>query len=504
MPNYTAQYNGRTVTLTGDTPPSEKDFDAAFAQIDNQQPIQAGVEKNVLADSTRSFGSGLTEIPRALDKLTAPVIDPLTNAIDYPIAQGINALKGRKTQSFKDYSQGQQIIKNALREDYQPKTGWGNVSKFVGGLLPTLALPEANAFKGANLLSKLGNGALTGLYQGGLIGGVNAVNNNQNIGQGIGQGAKIGGLTGGLLPVGGALYEKVAPSLGSIAGIGKNDYQVLFDNMKNPTSNMPVNRALLDNIIGRKSAKTGAIVGNEIEKLKSMPDINYNEINNLTQNTIDKYANGASINPTADAVRPDLNQIQKYIDNGNGQTIELPNGQQLTQEEFAQLFDGLKPEEINAKVVESNGVKPIDLQAIKQDLQDKLDFNPDNPTYTKQGSALLRDLQHQYKNKLEEINPELGKANKAHQIAKSAEKFNKLLPQGKYHKARIAAEVAGLVPAIAGGLTHNPLMTSFGAISTLFSPLTHGIPMAAYETGTKVAPYLPRVVATATKKRKNK
>lgn len=478
-----------------------------YNDVTFDEPIQAKVEKNVLADSANAFGSGLTEIPRAIEKTLAPVVEPIANAISYPVAQGINKIKGKNTQSFKDYNQTQSNLQNKLRANYQPQTGPGKTLGFIGSLLPTLALPEAKVFKGARLLNKIGNMGLTGTYQGGLIGGVNAINNNQNVKQGLRQGATIGGLVGGGLPVAGATFEKVSPTLGSIAGIGKNDYQVLFDNMKNPTSNFPVNRAMLDLVLGKKTSKTGAIVGNEIEKLKSMPDISYNEINDLTKNTIDKYANGASINPTADAVKADLDQIQKYIDNSSPQgneIITMPDGNTFTREEFINEF-GTQPEKYTyAKIGSNNGVKPIDLQAIKQDLQDKLDFNPDNPTYTKQGSALLRDIQHQYKNKLEEINPELGKANKAHQIAKSAEKFNKLLPQGKYHKARIAAEVAGLVPAIAGQMTHNPLMTSFGAISTLFSPLAHGIPMAGYEIGTKAAPYLPRVATTATKKRGNK
>jgi len=95
-----------------------------------------------------------------------------------------------------------------------------------------------------------------------------------------------------------------------------------------------------------------------------------------------------------------------------------------------------------------------------------------------------------YKNKLEELSPDLGKANKAHKIAKSAEQFKNILPQGKYHKARIAAELAGLIPAVAGGMTHNPFLSSFGAISTLFSPLAHGVPMATYELGSKASKFL--------------
>lgn len=466
-----------------------------YKDVTFNEPIQGGVEKNVLLDSAKGAVSGLTEIPRALSKISAPIVEPVSNAISYPVSQGINLLKNKPTQSFNDYSQEQNALQDKLNTNYQPQTTPGKISQFVGSLLSTLALPNVNAFKGAGLLSKIGNGALTGVYQGGLIGGTNAANNNQNVMQGVGQGAKIGSFVGGGLPVAGAAFKKISPALGSIAGIGKNDYQTVFDNIKN----MPVTRALLNPILGTKSAKTGEIVGNEIEKLKTMPDFDGKEINNLTQNTIDKYANGASINPTADAVRPELNQIQKYLDEGNSQLVQLSNGQTMTSDEFAQFFPDMKPKDINAKEIDLSKVKPMNLQVIKQDLQDKLDFNPDNPTYTKQGSALLRDLQHQYKNKLEEISPELGKANKEHSIAKSAEKFNQLLPQGKYHKARIAAEIAGLVPAVAGGLTHNPLMTSFGAISTLFSPLAHGLPMAGYEIGSKVSPFIPRAVVTATK-----
>jgi len=497
MPNYTANYNGKTVTLTGDAPPTEKDFDAAFSQIDSQpqftdsemntinagKPIEATIEASPLADKLNNpasnFVHGLSEIPRAVGGFVGN--------------QVLRPLVGKKPLPSQDL---QQLYDNSLIAGQPAKTGIGKVAEFAGGLAPTLALPEANVFKGAGLASKIGNMGLTGAYQGGLIGGVGAQNNGQNPIEGIKQGALVGSAIGGGLPVAGQVFEKVAPTLGSIAGINKNSYTTLFDNMKNPTSNMPVNRALLDGVLGKKSAKTGEMVGNEIEKLKTMPDLNRDEINNLTQDTIDKYANGATINPTADAVKPDLKQIQKYLDEGNSQLIQLPNGQTMTSEEFTQFFPDMKPEEINGKVIDLGGIKPMNLQVIKQDLQDKLDFNPDNPTYTKQGSALLRDLQHQYKNKLEELSPELGEANKAHQIAKSAEQFKNLLPQGKYHKARIAAELGGIIPAVAGGMTHNPFLSSFGAISTLFSPLAHGIPMAGYEIGTKISPYLPRALTT--------
>lgn len=237
MPNYTAQYNGRTVTLTGDTPPSEQDFDAAFAQIDNQQPIQAGVEINKVVDSAKGLWSGLNDAPRAINKVLSNVSNPVINAVTYPVAQLKHEIQGTNTEPYSSFAQRHNNIRARQLDEnsglYHPQTGWGKTFNAIGSFLPTLALPEVNAFKGTKLLSKIGNMGLTGAYQGGLIGGVNAINNNQNIGQGIGRGATVGGIVGGGLPIAGAAFEKVQPNIAqAMSGIPKESYQRALNGLK--------------------------------------------------------------------------------------------------------------------------------------------------------------------------------------------------------------------------------------------------------------------------------
>jgi hypothetical protein len=127
-----------------------------------------------------------------------------------------------------------------LRANYEPKTPYGHVAGFVGSLAPTLLLREVAPFqtlsktgKEINLASKVGNMALTGGYQGGLIGGVSAQNKGENPFVGASQGALIGGGIGGALPVIGAGFEKVQPVIAqAMAGIPKESYKMALDATK--------------------------------------------------------------------------------------------------------------------------------------------------------------------------------------------------------------------------------------------------------------------------------
>lgn len=510
MPNYTAQYNGRTVTLTGDTPPSEKDFDAAFAQIDNQpQRYEGHVEHtDQIADSAKGLWSGLTEIPRAIDKTLAPVVDPLTTAIDYPIAQGINILRGRKTQPFSTYKQQQDILKNASREDYQPQTGWGKASKFAGGLIPTLALPEAKvfkgikAFKGAKLLSKIGNMGLTGAYQGGLIGGVNAINNNQNVAQGVGQGATVGGLTGSLLPLGGAIYEKgIAPLGAYMSGVEQKSLQRGLEANQQGRSifNKNVN---VDELKG-----LGNIVGETAHQMDSKGTIPYEDINNGINDILNSYSVSGEVNPVADALRGKINKIQKYIDRYKPQVdevVKMPDGQTLTREEFVNEFN-MQPEDYHfadvAKQESNNGIKPSALHDIKQGIYDDVSFDQTKGfKRTDKQNEALKQIAHLKNEKLRELSPEYAQANDnysemARDLQAKADFQMPLKYKSPYMMARLSAPIFGSFAM------HNPALLG---LELATSPKLNQYGLQLYNQGTKIAPYIPRVVATGTNKRKNK
>ncbi len=61
-----------------------------------EQAYALNAQVNVPKDIAGGFVSGLTEIPRAAQKLTAPIVEPIANAISYPVSQGIRAIKQQR------------------------------------------------------------------------------------------------------------------------------------------------------------------------------------------------------------------------------------------------------------------------------------------------------------------------------------------------------------------------------------------------------------------------
>lgn len=495
MPNYTAEYNGRKVTLTGDTPPTEKDFDAAFAQIDKQssdggEPINAnngvvsgGVQENALLDSAKGLTSGLTEIPRAIGKFTSPIVNPIVNAITYPISQGINTIKGKPTQSFRDYNTQQNNIQSQLNQGYKPKTGWGKTSKFIGSLLPYLPI------KGG----KLAVDGLTGAIQG----GTSAINNNENPALGALQGAGISMATNGLLKGGGLAYEKGILPFGSMmSGVEQKNAQRALEAYKQGRS------VFSKNVNQDELNKLGEIVGQEARNLDGQGSIPYNEVQNDIQDILSGYSTSGEINPVADAIKPQTNKfIQKYLDKYKpkvGETITMPDGQKITREEFNQLFDGMQPEDLhfsNTITKEGGDVPPSVLHDIKEAIYDNVKYDKKvGFKRTDRENGALKKIAKSQNQRLRDLSSEYAQANDNYSQMvndlKAKEDFSNIL---KYKSPYIMARMGA--PLVGAKASHNPLLMGF---EFLTSPKLNQYGLQLYNQGTKIAPYLPRLITIGT------
>lgn len=202
---------------------------------EDEQPTYAlQAQVNVPKDIAGGLVSGLTELPRAAQKLTAPIVNPIANALSYPVSQGIRAIKQQPLQNFGEYNTQMSQLQGQLRQPYQPQSTAGEVSQFVGSVLPTLAMPQIKTFKGAGYLSNLGNQLLTGAGQGAILGGTQALNKNQNLAQGIKKGAGVGAVIGGTLGAVAPIARGASKAIGNLpkgiretAGISQTSYERL-------------------------------------------------------------------------------------------------------------------------------------------------------------------------------------------------------------------------------------------------------------------------------------
>lgn len=198
--------NGKTLEIEGDTPPNEQDLDKIFADLPQegaetlpslqlnedgslQQPLQGKVKKtNWLGDLGKGLVQGVSALGVGLGK---NVINPLRSKI------------GKKPLTDIELDKAYGFL------DDKPETFAGKTGKFVGEVAPAFLLPEVKAFQGANTLAKVGNAGLTGLYQGGLLGGLESLKNDGDL-SGLGIGALAGGALGAGMPIVGTGFAKMA------------------------------------------------------------------------------------------------------------------------------------------------------------------------------------------------------------------------------------------------------------------------------------------------------
>ena len=200
--------NGKTLEIEGDTPPSEQELDRIFADMpqtgndndpsvnknEDEQPIQTlqgGIAKKrfvIGKDFLKGLGQGISALGVGIGK---NVINPLRNKI------------GKKPLSEDELDNLYGVL------DDKPENFAGQTGKFIGEVAPAFLLPEVKAFQGANTLAKVGNTGLTGLYQGGLLGGLESLKNEGDL-SGLGIGALAGGALGAGMPAVGTGFAKMA------------------------------------------------------------------------------------------------------------------------------------------------------------------------------------------------------------------------------------------------------------------------------------------------------
>lgn len=445
----------------------------------NNGVVSGGVQENTLLDSAKGFTSGLTEIPRAIEKVTSPIINPIANAISYPFAQGINTIKGKSTRPFKEYNNQANNLQAQLNQDYKPQTGWGKASKFIGGLLPYLPI------KGG----KLAVDGITGAVQG----GTSAINNNENPITGVLGGASISMLTNGLLKGGGLAYEKGLLPFGSMmSGVEQKSAQRALEAYKQGRS------VFGKNVNQDELNKLGEIVGQEAKKLNSQGSIPYNEVQNDIQDILSGYSTSGEVNPVADAISPKLNKIvQKYLNKYKpqvGETIIMPDGQKITREEFNQLFDGMQPEDLNFSntITKEGGKIPSSvLHDIKQSIYDEVNYDKTKGfRRTDRQNEALKKIAKSQNQRLRDLSPDYAQANDNYSQMindlAAKEDFSGLL---KYKNPYILAKIGA--PLVGTKMSHNPLLMG---LEFLTSPKINQYGLQLYNQGTKIAPYLPRAI----------
>lgn len=298
--------NGKILEIEGDTLPTEAELDAIFAQtntnvpqIDNVQVNEDGSLKQPLQGGVKKFDLR----PSALAKETA------VRLLAHPLAR-YNAMKDKTYKP--NYSEAVEQIKsmnermNAKYPELEKADKRLDTLVDIGSMF---MLPGANVFKGAGLGARAGNAALTGGYQGGLIGGIESLRNGGDL-KGAVPGAIFGAGLGGGLSAGGNVLNKALPWIGELAGVafGGISPETLRQSIKPNSIALDLSRdsaqRLLTNTTERvRNAynnllnRRGEAVENTAKSLKDLNTRSYiGDIENDIKKVFDQYQ-GDNINP---------------------------------------------------------------------------------------------------------------------------------------------------------------------------------------------------------------
>ena len=298
MPIYEIEApDGRILEIEGDQFPSEAELNDIFAstqQVQGQgtesQPFQVGVSKNV-------------------DLRPSGVIDKVS---DYVVGAPVAAVESLVTKKPFKETFGKQVERfNQIEElpTIKPVIKRGNA---LTDMSSAFLLPEVKAFQGAGALATLGNRALTGAYQGGLIGGVESLANEGDL-SGVIPGASWGaGLNVGL-PFAGNIAEKsvkVAPMVGGFLGraLGRIQPETLKQAVKPNSIALDLDRTGAENLLMNTTErvrkgyqnllnKAGDKVKEEVAKLRGIESrIALDDIDNEVRGLFNAYQ-GDNINP---------------------------------------------------------------------------------------------------------------------------------------------------------------------------------------------------------------
>ena len=232
--NITDPTSGKSVKLTGDSPPTEQELVEIFAKIGGG----SAVPSQPVASQQN------TPTPQTLFDFNGA---PLTETSDNPLAQGIwQGLKMTGLGALQTILQGGQGIRKTLgMESNQPnvdkiqafidsekkkfantkkESPWVSGGELIGGTLPTLAMPGG---AGKGLIEKI----LSSAIQGGTIGSLQPTSGNESKIGNVGIGALTGGATAGILHgLGGKEIKDAAgqvakETIGITTGAGKGSIE---------------------------------------------------------------------------------------------------------------------------------------------------------------------------------------------------------------------------------------------------------------------------------------
>lgn len=258
-----------------------------------------------------------------------------------------------------------------------------------------LYLPVAKAFQGSNALARFGNYGLTGAYQGGLIGGAEALKQNANIGnvaKGSATGAITGGLIGGGLPVAGNMAEKAIkflPMAGGFASrtLGRIKPETLAQAVKPNSKALDLTEAQAQNLLMNTTER----VQNTYDDLLRQRGQKVGDVAKGLNNT------GIRLNAEdlVDDITETFNKYQGDVVNpARNMTGTLEND----------LVDL-----VIKSADEADTVSPVDLNKLKQQVghmtnwSDAVANNYQNP--------ILEQVYGKWGNRLNELSPELAQAN---------------------------------------------------------------------------------------------
>lgn len=402
---------------------------------DLASPLQGGISQtqSPLQDFGQGLVSGLTEIPRAINK----VISPVTDAVAYLPAEALRGLTGQQLQNYGQYQQD--IAQKEQQMNQVPQTGYGQTGRFIGSAIPTLAMGAEG----------IGTQALIG----GGLGVVNAINKGENLPQiatSAGEGALASAITGGLGNIAGNTYKTLAPVMARSAGIAGNDFKTMLQN----AADMPMVQTLLSNLpnVPDKLKQAGQVVTQAKMDLVNKPPVDPQIIEDIITQAINKKTTpGADVSTVGNELKPVLDNLRaNYISPVNIGSQQNPSN----------LYGDI----------------PLPrLQEAKDYLYNETVFNPAKAGYSDKSNAILKDIAKQINNKIEEAHPALADANDAYHKAVAASKFNQLAPD-------------------TGNPFTGNIFHGFG-LNRL--PIIHGLGLAGNEINNKLAPYLPAAYSNA-------
>jgi uncharacterized protein YeeX (DUF496 family) len=400
---------GKTVTLEGDTPPTEQDLDEIFSQI-NQQPISGSVTEeqkiNPWADAANSAVSGLS-------------------SIFHGAAAGTNELAGMA--GLQKLPEDQLMFSKEY--NYQPQAGVGKGIKAVSSFIPAL-LSKTVSVPGQALI-------------GGIQGATDAGNRGEN--------PLVGGITGaGVGALGGLAFKglgKLAPIVAEkMSGIPQGAYN---EALTNPTFfKGEWDKNAIKRVLGELEGKYGKQVDEAVNMLPASERIPYNNVIGEIDDLISRSYQGADTSAEYMAARSILEPaIEKHIlipalreagvpASQMDEAISLlrsgSQAEQLTAEELAMLnrVKAANPGATDNEILSVLGIdkqvginpadlkiKPSNLHQFKKEIQSKINFNlPES----KLQERLLKPIQGETASAISNKSPEYKRVNDMYSALRDA------------------------------------------------------------------------------------